>query len=99
MKLQLDQMIHSDQSPYSTRKIEFLMSSMLYTGFDETKPILVRLRSRRRVITYNRIKRHSSPRWEIFDGIHRYIALAYLQRSYAVAFSTIVPDGIPVREI
>lgn len=97
MKLQLNQIIHSDQSPYSTKKIEHLMGSMLYNGFDETKPILVRPRSRRRSRTHCGI-RHSS-RWEIFDGIHRYIALVNLQKYYITAFSTIVPEGIPVQEV
>ncbi len=97
MKLQLDQIVHSDQSPYSIKKIKHLMGSMLHTGFDETKPILVRLRSRRRSTTVRSVL--TSPRWEIYDGIHRYIALVNLQKYSIAAYSRIVPLGIPVQEI
>ena len=96
MKLQLEQIVHSDQSPYDVEKIERLMNNMLHFGFDETKPILVRPRSRRRSNTH---KSPRSPRWEIFDGIHRYIALLNLQKYYCTVFDLIAPDGIPVKEI
>ncbi len=96
MKLQLEQIVHSDQSPYNIEKIERLMHNMLHFGFDETKPILVRPRSRRRSSVY---KKSRTPRWEIFDGIHRYIALFNIQQYYCTAFDLIVPEGIPVREV